>query len=264
MAEITAALVKALRDETSQGMMDCKKALEEAGGDVEAAKDILRKKGLITAQKKAERATSEGLVQIVLSPDKTSAAMVEVVCETDFCARNEIFSAMVATVADLALKSPEGNVEASAAIKDAVQGALAKIGENMSFRRGVKIKAPLIGTYLHHNRKVGVLVGIEGQLPAETLADLCMHIAFANPVAVGPEDVPASLVEKERKFAQEQAAESGKPADIVAKMVEGKVRKFLADNALIEQPFVKDDKKKVKDVLGSAKVKTFARFTVGA
>ena len=263
MAQITAAMVKALREETSQGMLECKKALEEANGDVQAAKDLLRKKGLVTAEKKAERATSEGLVSIAVSPDKTSAAIVEVRCETDFCARNDVFGAMVTTVSGLALQGPVGNVEPTQTIKDAVQGVLAKIGENMSFARGCKIAAPVIGTYLHHNRKVGVVVGLEGEVSPEILSDLCMHIAFTNPLAINPSEVPAELVEKERKFATEQAAESGKPANIVQKMVEGKVNKFLAENALTEQMFVKDDKKKVKEILGKAKIVAFARYAVG-
>ena len=189
--------------------------------------------------------------------------MIEIRCETDFCARNDVFGSMVAKVADMALAGAVGKVEASAQIKDAVQGVLAKIGENMSFARGVKIAASRIGTYLHHNKKVGVMVGIEGEVSDEVLADLCMHIAFANPLAISTADVPAELVAKEQKFAQEQAAESGKPANIVEKMVSGKVAKFLAENALLEQPFVKDDKKKVKDILGAAKITAFARFAVG-
>lgn len=264
MAQITASLVKALRDETSQSMMECKKALDEANGDMQGAKDILRKKGLASAEKKAERATSEGLVSISVSPDKTQAAMIEVRCETDFCARNEIFSGMVAGLSQAALAGPEGKIEQTLEIKDAVQATFAKIGENMGYARGVKIKASKIGTYLHHNRKVGVVVGVEGEISDQTLADLCMHIAFTNPVAINTSDVPADMVEKERKFATEQAAESGKPADIIAKMVTGKVNKFLAENALVEQMFVKDDKRKVKEVLGKATITAFARFAVGA
>jgi elongation factor Ts len=264
MAEITAALVKSLREATGQGMMECKKALGETNGDFEAAKDILRKKGLVTAEKKAGRATGEGLVAIAVSGDRASAAMVEVRCETDFCARNDVFRGMVNQVASMALAAPAGAVAETEAIGTAVKGALAKIGENMGYSRGIKIAASHIGTYVHHNGKVGVLVGVEGDVTEETLSDLCMHIAFANPVAISKDDVPAELVAKERKFAAEQAAESGKPASIVEKMVEGKVNKFLADNALIEQPFVRDDKKKVKDILGKAKVTAFARFAVGA
>jgi len=261
MAEITASMVKALREETGQGMMECKKALQEAGGDVEAARDILRKKGLVKAEKKAERTTSEGLIGIKKLDG--AAAMVEVRCETDFCARNDEFQAMVARLTDLAGEQDAGTFEATDAMKDAVQAALAKIGENMSFARGVKIAAPRIGTYLHHNKKVGVVIGVEGEVADETLADLCMHIAFADPMGITAEDVPAEMVEKERQFALEEAMNSGKPEEIAQKMVDGKMRKFIAARALIEQPFIRDDKKQVKDILGAAKVTAFARYAVG-
>lgn len=262
MAEINAAIVKALREETGQGMMDCKKALQETGGDMEAARDLLRKKGAALAEKKAARETKEGLVAIKVAPDGKSAAMIEVQCETDFCSRNEVFQEMAAKVAAMAMNASEGKIEPSAAIDEVVQAALAKIGENMKFVQGVKIAASNIGTYLHHNSKVGVMIGVEGKISKETLSDLCMHIAFANPMGITPEDIPAAVIEKERKFATEQAIESGKPADIAAKMVEGKMRKFLEERALVEQAFVRDDKKKVKDILGGATVKAFARYSI--
>jgi len=264
MAEVSAAIVKALREETGQGMMECKKALQEANGDPEAARVILRKKGLATAEKKAARVTKEGLVAIAFSADKSGAAMVEVQCETDFCARNDVFKDMVKQVAQIAAEAPAGPVEATPAVKDAVQSALSKIGENMGFARGVKIAAPRIGTYVHHNGKVGVLIGVQGEISDETLSDLCMHVAFADPMGITTADVPADLVEKERAFAREQALASGKPPEIAEKMVAGKINKFLAERALLEQPFVRDDKKKVKDILGKANVLSFARYLVGA
>jgi len=262
MAEITAAMVKALREETSQGMMECKKALQKANGDVEAAKDILRKKGLVKAEKKADRATSEGLIGIRKLDG--AAVMVEARCETDFCARNDEFQTMLAKLVDQAAKQPAGPIAATTAMTDAVQAALAKIGENMSFARGIKIAAPRIGTYLHHNKKVGVVVGVQGEVSDETLGDLCMHIAFADPMGINSSDVPAELVEKERQFAREEAIASGKPPQIAEKMVEGKIRKFLADRALVEQLFIRDDKKRVKEILGGAKVVAFARYAVGS
>jgi elongation factor Ts len=261
MAEITAAMVKALREDTGQGMMECKKALQEAGGDVEQARDILRKKGLVKAEKKADRATSEGLIAIKAGDG--SAVMVEARCETDFCARNEQFQTMLARLVELADQAPAGPVEATDAMRDAVQAALAKIGENMSYARGVKIQAQRIGTYLHHNRKVGVIVGLDRDLPDEVVNDLCMHIAFADPMGIRPEDIPAALVEKEKQFARQEAIDSGKSPEIAEKMVTGKIRKFVADRALLEQVFVRDDKKKVKDILGGAAVTAFARFAVG-
>ena len=263
MAEITATMVKALRDATQQGMMECKKALQEAGGDIEAAKDILRKKGLVSAEKRAQRTTSEGLVAI-RTPADNAAVMIEIQCETDFCARNDEFQAMVAKVADLAAAADkDGPIEATDEIADAVQACLAKTGENMSYGQGVKITAPKIGSYLHHNNKVGVLVGIDGDIEDQTLADLCMHIAFADPVGITVDDIPADVVEKEKKFALEQATESGKPKEIAEKIVTGKLRKFLAGKALLEQPFVRDDKKQVKEILGDARVTAFARFAIG-
>ena len=261
MAEITAAMVKALRDETGQGMMECKNALREAAGDVEAARDLLRKKGLVKAEKRAERTTGEGKVAVKVLDG--SAVMVEAVCETDFCARNDEFRAMVQRLLDLAAEAPAGAIEATDAMKDAVQETRDKIGENMSYSRGVKVEAPRIGTYLHHNGKVGVIVGVDGKVDDETLTGLCMHIAFADPVGIRPEDVPPELVEKERQFATQEAIDSGKPPEIAEKIVAGKMRKFLAERALLEQNYVRDDKKKVKQILGGATVTAFARFAVG-
>jgi elongation factor Ts len=263
MAEITAAAVKALREETSQGMMECKKALIEANGDVEAAKDLLRKKGLATAEKKAARVTKEGLVHIIVDEAAKSVAMVEVQCETDFCARNDEFQGMVKELAGEALEAAPGPVDATSKMSDRLQQTLAKIGENMSYARGVKLEATKIGTYLHHNGKVGVVVGVDRDVDDETLTGLCMHIAFSDPMGINPDDVPADVVEKERKFAIEQAVASGKPQEIAEKMVAGKMRKFMEENALMEQNYVRDEKVKIKDLLGGAQVVGFARFAVG-
>lgn len=263
MAQITAAMVKELRDETQQGMMECKKALTEADGDIEAARNILRKKVGALASKKAERQTSEGLVGITISDDATAVAMVEVSCETDFCARNETYQAMVDDVAALALAAEAGPVEATDAITDAVQAALAKIGENMGYVQGIKVVAPKTGFYRHHNKKVGVIVGIDGEIDDETLTGLCMHIAFSDPMGITVDDIPADLIEKERAFATQQAIDSGKPREIAEKMVAGKMRKFAASKALVEQAYVRDEKKTVKEVLGGAILTAFARFAIG-
>ena len=264
MAEITAAMVKALRDETSQGMMECKKALQETDGDMEAAKDLLRKTGSVKAEKKAERSTAEGLIRIRLADDGKSATMVELRCETDFCSRNDEFQAMADTVADMAVSANAGVIEATADITACVQDCFSKIGENMSFARGLKVAGDRVGSYMHHNNKVGVVVAVDGEADDDLLTKICQHIAFANPMGLSADDVPAELVEKERAFATEEAAESGKPAEIVEKMVEGKIRKFLAANALLEQAFIHDEKSKVKDVLGGASLTAFARFSVGS
>ena len=262
MAEITAKMVKALRDETGQGMMDCKKALAETGGDVESAVELLRKRGMAAAETKAARTAVEGLVAI--GETGGAAAMVEVVCETDFCARNDEFKAMVADVASLAVGAgDDGDVQATDEITAVVQDCFNKIGENMRYVRGVKVSAPTVGSYIHHNGKVGVLVGIDGEIDEKTVSDLCMHIAFADPIGLTRDDIPADLVAKEKRIATEQAIEAGKPKEIAEKMVVGKINKFLAAKALLEQPFVRDDKKKVRDILGAAKITTFARFQVG-
>ena len=260
---ITAAMVKELREATGLGMMDCKKALDETDGDIAAAQDMLRAKGLTTAEKKAGRATKEGRVGIKLADDKTSAAIVEVQCETDFCSRNDEFVDMVGDLTDLVYRASDGEVPADETITTRLQDALAKIGENMSYARGQKISAAKIGTYLHHNNKVGVVVGVDGEVADETLSDLCMHIAFANPMGITTDDIPADLVAKEREIAKAQAIESGKPAEIAEKMVDGKMRKYLAANALMEQPFVKDDKKTVKEILAGQTVTAFVRYAVG-
>jgi elongation factor Ts len=264
MAEITAAMVKQLREDTGLGMMDCKKALEEAGGDIDVAKDALRAKGLATAEKKAGRATSEGLIGMDIAADKKTGVMIEIQCETDFCARNEQFQAMVAKMTELACKAPAGEIAASDEMTQTLQDTLAKIGENMSYARGVKIEADCVGSYLHHNSKVGVLVGLDKAVDDETLAGLCQHIAFSDPMGITPDDIPAEVVAKEKEIAKQQAIESGKPAEIAEKMVTGKIKKFLAQNALMEQEYVKDTDKTIKELLGGATVTTFARFAVGA
>ncbi len=263
MADITAARVKELRDLTGLGMMDCKKALDEADGDIDAAKDILRSKGLAIAEKKAGRETKEGLIGLKIAEDGTAGAMVEIQCETDFCARNQEFKDMVESLVSAAFDASTGPVDPDDAMQNALQDTLAKIGENMSYARGIKIEAAHVGGYLHHNSKVGVLVGIDGALDDETLKGLCQHIAFSNPLGITPDDIPADVVEKERQFARQEALDTGKPADIVEKIVEGKIKKYIAGLALLEQDYVKDDKKKVREVIGDASVVEFARFGIG-
>lgn len=263
MAQITATMVKELRDSTGLGMMDCKKALEENSGDIAAANDWLRAKGLATAEKKSGRATKEGLVAIKIADDNKSAAIVEVQCETDFCARNEEFQKMAASVLEMAFAADDGKIEATDAITACVQETFSRIGENMSYAGGMKLSGDQIGSYMHHNNKVGVVVALKGSVDEEIITGLCQHIAFANPMGLTSDDIPADIVAKEREIAKQQAIESGKPEAIAEKMVEGKIRKFLAERALVEQQYVKDDKKKIKEILGDAQIVAFARFAVG-
>ena len=263
MAEITAAMVKVLRDETGQGMMECKKALTESEGDIEAAKDLLRARGMVKAEKKAGRATGEGLVALVVADGGDGATMVEVSSETDFCARNDVFKAMVADVARLASASGVGEVPPTDEITATVQQAFEKIGENMKYVRGIKLTGEQVGTYKHHNGKVGVIVAIEGRLDPTVLSELCMHVAFHAPLGVTKDNVPDDVVEREKAIAKAQAVEQGKPENIAEKMVDGKIRKFFKQHCLVEQPFIKDEDKTVKQILGDAKVTAFARYEVG-
>lgn len=269
MAEITATMVKDLRDRTGAGMMDCKKALAEAGGDMEKAIDWLRSKGLAAAAKKAGRTAAEGLVGVAVAG--TRGAAVEVNSETDFVAKNDQFQAFVRGVLAVAL-ARGADVEAllaasmpggSGTVADALTHNVATIGENQSLRRAavVEVGEGHVAAYVHNAvadglGKIAVLVALESAADPGLLAELgkqlALHVAWANPLAMAPEDVDAALLERERAVAEAKAAESGKPADIVARMVEGAVRKFATENALLTQGFLGDSKTRVADVIAKA------------
>jgi elongation factor Ts len=268
MAEITAATVKELRERTGAGMMDCKKALAETNGEMEAAIDWLRAKGLAAAAKKAGRTAAEGLVGVAV--EGTRGAVVEVNSETDFVAKNEIFQDFVRNVAKLALEQGT-DVEALAAAKypgggtvqEKLTDNIAKIGENQSLRRAaiVEVGQGAVVSYVHNQvapglGKIGVLVALESTAPAETLTTLgkqiAMHVAAAHPLALSADALPGELVERERAIAMEKAKESGKPENIVEKMVEGGLAKFRKENSLLSQLFVMDNKTPVADVVSSA------------
>ncbi|MBT3279224.1 MAG: translation elongation factor Ts [Phycisphaerales bacterium] len=261
MADITASMVKELREATGIGMGDCRKALIEADGDIQLAKDNLRARGLAKAEKKAGRATKEGRLAINITD--TEATIIEVLCETDFCSRNEGFVKMVDNVLTMAVAQPVGEIQATDEMTAAVQEAFATIGENMKFARGVKIQGTCIGNYIHHNNKVAVIVALDKEAPADAVAGLCQHITFSNPIGIIAEDIPAELIEKEKEIAIQQAVEQGKPQEIAEKMVVGKIRKFVADNALMEQKFIRDESQTIKQMLGGATVTAFARYAVG-
>jgi elongation factor Ts len=269
MAEITAAAVKDLRERSGAGMMDCKKALAETNGDVEAAVDWLRAKGLAAAQKKSSRTAAEGLVAVAV--DGTRGVAVEVNSETDFVAKNEQFQGFVRSAAEVALAQAIGDADsllaathpAGGTISDALVANVATIGENQQLRRvkAVKVEQGLIVDYMHNAvapglGKIGVLVALESPAGADVLAPLgkqiAMHIAAAFPVALKAEDIDADILDRERKVATEKAAESGKPAEIVAKMVDGAVAKFAKENALLSQLFVMDNKTPIADVVAKA------------
>lgn len=263
MAAVTAAMVKELRERTGLGMMDCKKALVENDGDMALAIDSLRKSSGMKAAKKAGRIAADGLIRIKIEGD--AGVMVEVNCETDFAAKDENFLKFADEVTEALFNDAAADVEGLMASGfEATREALVqKIGENCSVRRSDRYQGQ-VASYLHTNGKIGVLVQIEGG-DADLGRDLAMHIAATNPQVVSPEDAEQDVLEKEREIYTAQAAESGKPADIVAKMVEGRVKKFLAEISLTEQPFVKDGDVKVGALLKKhdAKVVNFVRYEVG-
>jgi elongation factor Ts len=272
MAEITAGMVKELREKTDAPMMECKKALTEAGGDLAKAEEILRVKLGNKAGKAASRVTAEGIVGVHLAADGKAAAMVEINCETDFVAKNDDFQAFAKALAALVAQASPADVAALSALSldgqtvEAKRTALiGKIGENMTIRRFVRIAAKgKVASYVHGGSRIGVLVDVEGG--DEALAkDLAMQIAASKPVALDRTGVPADLIDKERSIATQKAAESGKPAEIVAKMVEGTVQKYLKEVTLLGQPFVKDDKQTVEQLLKArgAKVHAFTLYVVG-
>lgn len=272
--EITAALVKELRERTGSGMMECKKALVEAKGDIDAAAEAMRKSGLAKADKRAGKVAAEGIIVIEADASGKRAAMVEVNCETDFVARGDELKGFAQAVAQRALKSRPADVEAllamplkegdSTDINTVRQGLVAKIGENISVRRCIAYETTgHIGAYLHGGR-IGVLVETQGGDTA-LAKDIAMHVAAAKPVCVSPADVDAGLVAKEKEIFAAQAAASGKPAAIIEKMVDGRVNKFLAEVSLLGQPFVKNPELTVEKLLEQAKAKAlrFQRFEVG-
>ena len=268
MAEITAASVKELRERTGAGMMDCKKALAENNGEMEAAIDWLRAKGLSAAAKKAGRTAAEGLVGAVVEGNR--GALVEVNSETDFVAKNEIFQEFVSNVAKLVLQHGT-DVEALGAaqypgggtVQEKLTDNIAKIGENQSLRRAaiVEVGEGAVVSYVHNQvapglGKIGVLVGLESSAPAKTLNELgrqiAQHVAAAHPQALDADSLDPALVERERSIAMEKARESGKPENIIEKMVEGGLAKFRKENALLTQLFVRDNKTPVAEVISAA------------
>ena len=272
MTAITASMVAELRGKTDAPMMECKKALTEAGGDMAKAEELLRVKLGSKAGKASSRVTAEGVVTSFLAGNK--GALLEVNCETDFVTKNDSFLAMAQAAAKLIADNNPANVEAMGALsysqdgfgptlEDVRKGLIGKIGENMSFRRFKRFEgANSLSAYLHGTR-IGVVVEYEG---AEAAAkDVAMHVAAMNPVSLTSAEVPAELIEKERSVATAKAAESGKAADIATKMIEGSVQKYLKEVSLFNQPFVKNDKQTVEQMLKSANtsVKSFTLYVVG-
>jgi elongation factor Ts len=272
MAEISAGMVKELREKTDAPMMECKKALAEANGDLGKAEEILRIKLGNRASKAASRVTAEGVVAAYIAGDGKTGALVEVNCETDFVAKNEEFLALAVSVAELVATRDPADVAAlsdlpmkGGSVEEVRRALVGKINENMTIRRFTRMAAKgRLASYVHGGAKIGVLVDVTGG--DEALAkDISMQIAAAKPVALAPGDVPKEIIERERNIAAAKAAESGKPANIVEKMIEGAVQKAVRELALLGQPFVKNDKQTVEQLLKSkgAAVAGFALYVVG-
>jgi len=265
---MSAALVKELRERTGLGLLECKKALASAGGDIEVAIEELRKSSGMKAAKKAGRTAADGIVAIRITEDGKSGVIGEVNSETDFVARDENFVGFVAQVMDKAVELQTDDVTAIAGgdIEEARQALVQKIGENISVRRVGVVSAPdgVVGGYVHGNNRIAVLVELAGG-DEELAKDVAMHVAAVNPAVVAPADMPEEQLQKEREIYTAQAAESGKPPEIGEKMIDGRIRKYLAENSLTEQAFVKDPDVTVGKLVkaAGASIVGFSRFEVG-
>jgi len=268
MADITTSLVKELRERTGLGMMDCKKALQAADGDIEKAIEDMRKESGLKAAKKAGRTAAEGLVLTRIADDNSYGVMVEVNSETDFAAREDNFADFANTVVETVFSKKTTDIDAlmASGLEQSRLALVQKIGENISVRRAVmqESEGAIVGCYVHSNNKIAVLVSLRGG-DADLARDLAMHIAAVNPMVVSAEDVPAEVLGKESEIYTAQAAESGKPADIVEKMVSGRLRKFVEEVSLLDQAFVKDPDIKVGSLVkdAGAEVLSFVRYEVG-
>ncbi|MGS2717107.1 translation elongation factor Ts [Eionea flava] len=265
MAAVSASMVKELRDRTSLGMMECKKALKEADGDIDLAIETLRKASGLKAAKKADRTAAEGIVVARIADDNSYGVVVEVNSETDFAARDEGFLAFANTVADKAFADKQTDVAAlmSGELEDAREALVQKIGENIGVRRIAIVEGGVVDAYTHSNNRISVLVQVTAS--NELAKDIAMHVAAVNPQVVNAEDMPADVVAKEEDIIKAQPDMAGKPAEIVEKMMGGRIKKFLKENSLVEQPFVKNPEVTVGQLAkdAGAEVSTFVRFEVG-
>jgi elongation factor Ts len=273
---ITASQVAELRALTGAGLMDCKKALEESGGNIEAARDNLRKRGITVAQKKSARETKEGNVAMAIAPDKSAGALVRLASETDFVARNEQFKTLVRGLAEQVLAKGaqdvpnQPSVSGKGTVNEQITAAIATMGENLQLMDAdrVEVQGGVIGGYVHSNSKIGVLVALKADGKADTALlealarDIAMHVAASQVSAISPEELSPEQIQKEKEILVAQAAESGKPADIVEKMVQGRLNKYLKEITLLNQPFVKDPEKTVEKLLAEQGKALGAKLTV--
>jgi len=266
MSNISASQVKELREKTGLGLMDCKKALEEASGDLDLAVEELRKTSGLKASKKSSRSAAEGLIGIKTSEGKSF--MVEINCETDFVARDDSFNLFMQEVLEIVSTNGGKSLEEllKSGIEEKREKLVQKLGENIVVRRATVSldNADSSGVYLHSNNKIGTIISLKGGTE-EVAKDIAMHAAATDPMAISPSDIPEDVIEKEREIYKAQSEESGKPADIIEKMIEGKIRKFLSEVSLTEQDFVKDPGLKINDILkdNDASIIGFTRFEVG-
>ena len=266
MTNISASQVKELREKTGLGLMDCKKALEDTNGDLDLAVEALRKTSGLKASKKSNRSAADGLIGIKSSEGKSF--MVEINCETDFVARDDSFNSFMQEVLELASSNKDKSLEEllEVGIEEKREKLVQKLGENIVVRRiaASEDSADSSGVYLHSNNKIGTIISLKGGTK-EVAKDIAMHAAATDPMAIFPSDISQDVIEKEREIYKAQSEESGKPADIVEKMIEGKIRKFLSEVSLTEQDFVKDPSIKINDILKSnnANILGFTRFEVG-
>lgn len=271
MSEINASMVKELRELTGAGMMECKKALVEANGDMQLAIDNMRKSGQAKAAKRAGKIAAEGVVVVATNADKTQACMIEVNCETDFVARDGSFKAFADMLATVGLAANTSDVATLMSQKTpdgltceaAREAAVTKIGENIQARRMTTVSAACVNYYLHGDR-IGVLVALDKHNP-ELAKDIAMHVAASNPIAIDAAGIASDVLAKEREIVSAQAAQSGKPANIIEKMVEGRLQKFVQEVCLVHQPFVKNPDQTISQLLqaAGAKIISFTRFEVG-
>ena len=263
---ITAAQVKDLREKTGAGMMDCKKALSESGGDEEKAIMYLREKGLSKAAKKAGRETTEGLVTPFVSADGKTAVIAELLCETDFVAKGDDFQAFAKALSEkiAGLNVTTGKAEDLPADVADVTDLIAKLGENMGVGRFAKVTTDgVLGVYIHSNNKLGTIVELKGTADAEIAKDVAMHVAAMNPACISSDELSAETLEKEKALYIKQAMDEGKPEAIAEKIVAGRLQKFYKEVCLIEQAFIKDDKQTIKQILKGATVASFHRLALG-
>ena len=279
---ITAELVKTLRERTGAGMMECKKALTETNGDIDAAIEYLRKRGMAQAAKRAGRSTSEGMVGILVNADRTTGTMAEVNCETDFVARTDEFKVLVdeiTTTIDATDEPHEALVATDGPLGQRLTAAIAKVGENMAVPRSARLAGDYTGSYSHMGGKIGVLVQVDGvsgdarthEAFTAFVNELAMHVAAASPQYTTRDEVPAEAIEKEKDIYRAQMAASGKPANVVEKIIEGKLGAFFEQIVLLDQPTIRDPKVKVSQALAAVSktigqpltIRSFARFKVG-